>query len=240
MTLNSSRGSPAFKKTLALLGFLLIAPVPTLGVWFAAFESSDSYGAVLWVAAKVWLLFVPVLWWRWVQKQPIAVPAPSRRALTWGAGSGFLMAVGIFGAYWLLARPVIDFTALAGLMASFSLDSVWTYLGLVVYLTLVNSLVEEYVFRWFMQVQLNALMPAIAAAAGSAAVFTLHHTVVLAAYIPWGFNVLASLGIFLGAMIWSWMYRKTENLWSAYISHIGADIGVFAIGYHVLFVAGSA
>ena len=239
MTATVSRGSPALTKSLALIGFLLVAPIPTLGVWFAAFESNNSLGAALWMAAKLWLLFVPVLWWRWVQKQPIAIPAPSVRALKWGAGSGLLMALGIFGAYWLLARPVIDFTALAGLMASFSLDSVWTYLGLVVYLTLVNSLVEEYVFRWFMQTQLNQIVPVIGAAAGAAAVFTLHHTVVLAAYIPWQFNLLASLGIFLGSMIWSWMYRKTGNLWSAYISHIGADIGVFAIGYHVLFIMGT-
>lgn len=231
------RESSAISKKNALLGFLLLAPAPTLGVWFAAFEASNPFGAALWVVAKIWLLIGPAFWWCLVQKQSIHLPQLSRQALIWGAVSGFVMAVIIFGAYWLIARPMIDFSDLSDLMVSFSLDSVWAYLGLVVYLTLINSLVEEYVFRWFMQTQLGWLMPAILASVCSAAVFTLHHTVVLSAYVPWVYNVLASVGIFSGAMIWAWMYRKTGSLWSAYISHIGADIGVFAIGYHVLFVA---
>lgn len=219
------------------MGVLILAPMPTLGVWFAAFESANPLGAALWALAKVWLLIGPLIWWRLVQKQPIVLPKPASQALIWGGVSGLSMAVVIFGAYWFIARPMIDFSALTELMARFSLNSVWMYLGLVTYLTLVNSLVEEYVFRWFMQTQLATLMPALVAAACSAAIFTLHHTVVLTAYIPWQFNLLASLGIFSGAMIWSWMYRRTGNLWSAYISHIGADIGVFAIGFHVLFIA---
>lgn len=237
MTVLASLKSEHITRKSALLGLLFIAPVPTIGVWFAAFEATSDLGATIWAFAKVWLLIGPVLWWRLVQRQPLSIPKPDRTSVWLGMSTGTVLALIIIGAYWFIGRPFIDFSALADLMNTFGLDNVPQYLGLVVYLTLVNSLIEEYVFRWFMQKQLTRFMPGAIAVLAAAAIFTLHHTVVLSAYIPVLFNVLASLGVFTGALIWSWLYYRTGNLWSAYISHIGADIGVFVVGYLALFSA---
>lgn len=220
----------------AALGLALLAPAPTIGVWFAAFASTDSAGALVWTLAKVWLLAGPLLWWTLVQRQRPTVPVPDAPSLRWGGASGLILCGVIIAAYWLIGRRAIDFSGLSALMASLSLDTVPRYVALVAYLTLINSLIEEYVFRWFMQTQLRRLLPDALAVVLSALIFTLHHTVVLSAYIPGLFNALASLGVFAGALIWSWLYYRTGNLWTAYISHIGADIGVFLVGYHALFV----
>ena len=116
------------------------------------------------------------------------------------------------------------------------IDSAIKYFGLVLYLTLINSLIEEYVFRWFMIEQLKKLVPAVAAVLLSALIFMAHHTVVLVAYVPWHFNVLASVGVLTGGLLWSFLYFKYRQIWPSYFSHIGADIGVFLIGYHALFL----
>ena len=47
--------------------------------------------------------------------------------------------------------------------------------------------------------------------------------------------MLGSLGVFLGGVIWSWIYLVYRNLWAAYVSHVAADIVIFGIGYTLLF-----
>lgn len=221
----------------ALIGLLLIAPVPTVGVWFGALSETGSLGGAIWAVAKVWLLIGPALWWWFAQKQPVRWPKVSGEGLLVGTLSGAVLAIVIFGAYWVIARPNMDFADLSGMLREVGITSVTQYLMLVCYLTLVNALIEEYVFRWFMVTQLSTLVSGRWAVLLSALVFTVHHTLVLTVYVPWHFNLLASLGVFTGALIWSAMFFKYRTVWPSYVSHIGADIGVFLIGYHALFVS---
>ena len=219
----------------ALLGLLLIAPVPSIGVWFAAFSSNPEFGRLVWSAAKLWLMTGPLVCWVAINRQKVRLPFFDYRGLIAGLLSAILLALVIIIAYWLFARPYVDFTALQSMLTGVGVDSVSKYLLLALYLTLVNSLMEEYVYRWFIYTQLAALIPKMAAVVCSAVIFTLHHTLVLSAYIPWGFNLLASLGVFTGGLIWSCLYARYYRIWPAYISHIGADIGVFVVGYLALY-----
>jgi len=225
----------SYSRRSAILGLLFIAPVPTIGVWFAAFGSTGEMGSQIWAVAKIWMLFGPVLWWFLVQKQSIKISVPDLRGIGIAALSGAMLATIIIVSYWLLGRSNIDFSQMQSLLHTAGIDSVWKYILLVLYLTVVNSLIEEYVFRWFMYRQLSKIVAPIAAVVISGLIFTVHHTVVLAAYIPWYFNALASLGVLTGGLVWSYLYYRYGKIWPAYISHIGADIGVFVIGYDALF-----
>ncbi len=49
--------------------------------------------------------------------------------------------------------------------------------------------------------------------------------------------VLASLGIGIGGVTWSWLYLTYRNIWAAYVSHIFADVVIFGIGYVLIFRA---
>lgn len=221
---------------LALIAVLLLAPVPSIGVWFAAYADPDGIGPSVWALAKIWLFVFPVLYWRFVQKQPTRIQ-PKMDGLLVGAASGGLLAVIIIGSYWLIARPMIDFGSLRTLMTDTGIQTVNQYLMLVLYLTFINSLIEEYVFRWFLFEQLSRLISPLLAVGASGLIFMGHHTLVLTAYIPWQFNLLASLGVLTGGLLWSWLYYRYDRVWPAYLSHIGADIGVFVIGYDAVFVA---
>jgi membrane protease YdiL (CAAX protease family) len=221
----------------ALIALCLLAPVPTLGVWFAAFSDNPQLGSFIWSAAKVILLLGPIAWWILVQREPLKLPVIKVEGLLIGLISGAVLALVIFSSYWFIARPVMSFEPLQSMLQGVGINSVKSYLLLALYLTLINSLIEEYVFRWFFYSQLERLMPSLAAVFVSALIFTIHHTVVLVAYVPWHFNALASIGVFTGGLIWSYLYYRYGHIWPSYLSHIGADIGVFCIGYHALFVA---
>ncbi|MDX1342264.1 MAG: CPBP family intramembrane glutamic endopeptidase [Reinekea sp.] len=219
----------------ALIGLILVAPIPTLGVGLAVFGNGGVLSSIVWMFAKIWLLVGPGLWWILVQKHPIERPTIHSKGLIPGVLSGLILGLIIFSAYWFIARPYMDFSALRAFTTQVGITSVSIYLGLVLYLTVVNSLIEEYVFRWFMIEQLTVWLSPIAAIMASAIIFTVHHTVVLSAYIPWYFNLLASVGVLTGGVLWSFLYQRYGQIWPSYLSHIGADVGVFLIGYHALF-----
>ena len=99
-------------------------------------------------------------------------------------------------------------------------------------------MLEEYIFRFFFYRQLENLFNikwlAVILAAG---IFTLHHSVVLSAYLPIMHNILASLGIFGAGVIWSGLYAKYRSVWIPFISHAFADMAVFGIGAYLIFQA---
>jgi len=101
--------------------------------------------------------------------------------------------------------------------------------------TLVNSLMEEYVYRWFVLRQLRAVTTDLVAVLGSALVFTAHHVVAVSVYLTPALTVMASLGVFLGGAAWSWLYLRYRSIWPPWISHVLADVAVFVIGWHLLF-----
>ena len=224
-----------FSPLSALLALLLIGPAPTLGVWAALYLWPGPIGSALWSAAKIWFLLAPALWWYLLQGQRWQWPRWPQQGVAVGIISGLLMCALILGSYLLLAHNQLDMSAMRSAVATAGLDTPARYLALVVYWTAFNSLVEEYVFRWFLFRQAEKLLPATLAVVAVALLFTAHHTLALSAYVPWQYNLLASLGVCGGGLIWSWCYLRYRSIWPGYLSHIGADIGVFGAGYLALF-----
>lgn len=219
----------------ALLALLLIGPAPTLGVWAALYLWPGALGSALWTAAKIWFVLAPALWWLFVQRQRWQWPRWPEQGITFGVLSGLAMAGLILGAYLLLAHERIDMSAMRAAVATAGLDTPGRYLALVAYWVCINSLVEEYAFRWFLFRQAEQLLPGWLAVLLVALIFTAHHSLALAVYVPWQYNLLASVGVAIGGVIWSWCYLRYRSVWPGYLSHIGADIGVFGAGYLALF-----
>ena len=71
-----------------------------------------------------------------------------------------------------------------------------------------------------------------------AAGFTLHHTLAIALYLSLPGIILASIGIFVGSLIWSALYARKGGLWLAWIAHIGADLAIFGIAIYMAAQAG--
>ena len=96
-------------------------------------------------------------------------------------------------------------------------------------------MLEEYVFRWFITSKLEQILggkwrPILL----SAGIFTLHHTIALAFFIdPLG-NALASLGVFIGGVIFSWIYVQYRSIWVAWVAHALADVAIFAIAWQLI------
>ncbi|MBX2851202.1 MAG: CPBP family intramembrane metalloprotease [Phycisphaeraceae bacterium] len=228
------------------LALLLLVPAPTIGVLCAMFLFPDTwYGQTIHLAAKAWLLTLPLIWVFFVERGKLCLPKLKWEGMPIGIISGLAILGVIIGAWELFAHSMIDVAVFKDKMTEVGLSSPARYLAFAAAVTFINALLEEYVWRWFVYTNwfeaLKGLKGSVKAVAIPGAIvlaglcFMLHHTIAMSLYFDWQVNALASFGVFSGGVIWSIIYLKTKNLYSAYVSHIFADIALFYVGYRVAF-----
>jgi len=218
----------------AWLALALLVPAPSLGVLAGMYLAPGITSRVLFLICKAWVLLLPALWWLLVEKQRPSWSPLRRGGLLIGATSGVAIAAAILTTFFVV-RPWISPGPLLEAAHGMALDSPTAYLWAAAGWIGVNSLLEEYVYRWFILTRCEVLMPPAAAVAASALIFTLHHVLALRVYLGPGLTALASLGVFLGGATWSWCYARYRSIWPGWLSHILADAAVFWIGWRLLF-----
>ena len=227
---------PTQKK--ALLALCLLVPAPTIGVVMSMIVPATrgtALGQGIYAVSKMWLLALPLIWLIWVDRQKISFSPLKKGGMTMGLISGIVVALTIYGAWFFFGQALIDPQNLKEQVAANGIGSPARYLLLAAYLTLINALLEEYVWRWFVFKKFEALTGGAFAVLGSALCFTLHHVVALKAQMGWGVTILGSAGVCVGGLIWSWLYHRYRSIWPGYLSHLLADAAIFVAGWQILF-----
>jgi hypothetical protein len=218
----------------ALVALALLVPAPTLGVAVAMWWWPGPWGRGVYFAAKVWIVALPLIWHLVVEGRRPSWSPIQRGGLGTGAALGVLSAAAIVAAYVLL-RHSIDPAAVHTKILEMGLETPTRFIAASAGWILVNSLVEEVVWRWFVTSRWQQLVATPAAIGLSALCFTLHHVVALAAYLPFALVLLASTGVFLAGAMWSWLWARTGSIWPAWIAHVAADAAIFTVGYLLVF-----
>lgn len=228
------------------LALLLLVPAPSIGVLFAMHLMPDTaIGKSVHLSAKVWLFVFPILWLLLVERVRLRLPRWSWDGMGAGLITGGLILAIIVGGWELIGKDLVDATVFREGMSKIGLDTPIKFLGFAAAVTFINALLEEYVWRWFVytkwfEVLSGFNLPAKAvvipgAIALAGVCFVAHHSLAMHVYFGWQANALASLGIFIGGVLWSILYLKYKNIYAAYVSHIFADVALFYVGYRVAF-----
>ena len=223
------------------MALILLVPAPSIGVLAAMYILPGSIGQAIFSISKVWLLALPLLWLMLVDRQRPRLPRPRSAGLTMGLITGGIIFLGIWAIYLLVGSRWIDADFVRQQAMEVGLSTPTIYIAASLYFCIINSLLEEYVWRWFAFTRCERLLPSTtggraAAVLLAAAFFTLHHVLALLVYFDPFVAALASLGVFIGGATWSWLYLRYRNLYAAWISHILADAIIFAIGYRLIFM----
>ncbi|MBU0639731.1 MAG: CPBP family intramembrane metalloprotease [Planctomycetes bacterium] len=224
--------SPA--KAHALLALLLLVPVASLGTSMGLWITPGLLGQGVYLASKIWILILPALWLIFIDRERPSLSPPRRGGFLFGIASGLAISAAIVVAYYLLAAGQLDPAALRALAVANGFDRFAVYVGFAAYLILVNSLLEEYVWRWFVYTRWEALLHKRVAAVAAALCFTLHHVLALRSFLPWGLTILGASGVFVGGVVWSWSYGRYRSIWPGYLSHALVDAAILAVGWRLL------
>jgi len=224
-------------RTKSIVAILMIGFVPSISVFFSL-EIIDNERAsqLFFLFCKLWIFLIPTIWYLRIDKDSISKKIPSQEGLTMGLITGVGMSI-IIIIIWYIFDSTLDIDQMVSKLQSKGLSNINLYFLGMFYWIFINSLLEEYVFRWFITTKSQIIFKNdIAAIIFSASLFTLHHAIALHLFgFIWWQTILASFGLLSAAAIWSWLYIRYRSIWVCWLSHAICDVAVFSIGFIILF-----
>ena len=151
-------------------------------------------------------------------------------ALALGAGVYAL----ILGGYFLL-RGVIDFSPVLDNLPQGVTRATFPLVAL--YISLVNSLLEEFFFRGFAFLALREQAAEGTAALFSALAFALYHTAMMLGWFPLPVFLLALAGLTVGGLLFNWLDRRHGSICTSWLTHMFANFAINTVGF-LLFAGG--
>jgi uncharacterized protein len=223
-------------KKLALWALAGIVPVTSIGALSSAVIAPGGLGQMVAIGCGLWLVLFPWLWQKFIEKQPLVLGLrPTELNLAVGAMLGLAMGVLILGSYWLVGRHWLDVADIRARVAAMQLNVPLMVFGFGTFQTLINSGIEEYVWRWFVFQKCEVVWGQQRAVWISAVFFTLHHIVLLAAYCKdWWLVAIGSLAVFVAGVIWARCFQVFRSIFPCYLSHLAADLALQIASWHVL------
>lgn len=231
---------PDRKKLWLALWPAILLPLIGALVYFVMFPGT-VLGRAIYGVDKVLLFFWPFLATRWILGQRLSRECPARGNLLSSLVTGTAFGALAVGLMWFLLNHSAYF---GGRIADgvpmirqriADMGVLEHYLAFGVFLSLVNSALEEFFWRWFVYGNLRHVTRPALAHLGAAVAFSLHHFVVLDQFFSSGFAFLLSLCVGCGGLVWSLLYARYGTVWGSWLSHAMVDIGFLALAYPLIF-----
>jgi uncharacterized protein len=225
-------------RTAAALLPAMVLPFAASLFYFVLFSDHPA-ARVLYAATKVFTVLWPWVALRFILREPFPGPVAGVRrwvrALPLGALVGALVVAAFAVALRTGLGSVVDGTAGAIGTKARQLGILDHYWAFALFLSLANSLVEEYYWRWFLFGRLRLVLPRWPSHLVAAAAFAAHHAVVTTQFLPLGWGLAAAAAVALGGLIMSTLYERQGTVAGAWACHLLADLGIMGIGYRLLF-----
>lgn len=152
-------------------------------------------------------------------------------ATAFGLGAGLYVL--ILGAYFCV-RNFFDFSSIAVNLTQNAGVTKDNFLYVSLYISFVNSLLEEFFFRGFLFLNLKKLSPRRFAYLCSAAAFALYHVAMMTGWFSWWLWVLVMTGLTVGGMIFNWLNEKLNCIYVSWLVHMFANFAINTIGFILL------
>ena len=220
-----------------LIAILLVGFIPSASVIFGIeIIENELLSQLFFVSCKIWIFLVPTIWYFKVEKKQFSKNLPTKEGIVWGLTTGVIMSI-IILITWFLFNETLDIDGMVEILQSKGLDNIDLYVLGMFYWIFINSLLEEYVFRWFITTKSSELFSSdTIGIIFSAIMFTLHHAIALHLFgFLWWQTIIACFGLLSAAVIWSWLYIRYRSIWVCWLSHAICDVAVFGIGYTILY-----
>ena len=185
-------------------------------------------------AIKVVLfLLVPAIYFISNREERIALKGilvPNRKSLLIALGLGVVLYGIIVGGYFLL-RNSFDFSGIAGKLTADTGVSAENFLWVSLYISLVNSFLEELFFRGFGFLLLGRVGSQKLAFVFSALMFALYHSCMTLGYYHFGIFALILFALFVAGCFFNALGAKSKSIYPSWFVHMFANFGINTVGF---------
>ena len=163
---------------------------------------------------------------------------PDLKPLFRGSRKGLFLALGlalplyflILLGYFLL-KNVFDFSNVtASLTGNIGVNRD-NFVFVAVYISFVNSLLEEFFFRGFAYQECKKLFSPKSASVFSAAAFSLYHIAMMGGWFSTGVFVITLIGLFAGGLIFNYLNDLGGSIYPSWFLHMSANFAINTIGF---------
>ena len=214
--------------------------LPAVGsVFYFHLWHGTTAANLLYSGVKLFTVVYPVICAVWLLRIPLPFKGQSLRFHIRAVPAGIVLGLAIVGVAIVLLQTPLGPVVIesAGTMREHLAGTMWLnyFIPLALALSLVHSLIEEVYWRWFVYGQLCLLIPKGWALILGGLAFSLHHVIVLLQFFEPAVALPFSACVGIGGVFWSLMMDRQKTLAGAWISHLVVDLGMFGIGYWLLF-----
>ena len=153
-----------------------------------------------------------------------------REGLLPALGLGAAVYAVILGGYFLL-RGWIDFSGIVDSLSSGAGVNKNNFLFVSLYISFINSLLEEFFFRGFLFANLKASSTCRFAYIFSSLMFALYHVAMMIGWFHPAVTLLLIAGLTAGGMIFNFLNEKQENICTSWLVHMFANFAINTVGF---------
>ncbi len=154
----------------------------------------------------------------------------NKSGIFWALGLGVAVYTVILGAF-LIFRNVFDFSGLTASLTSTTGVNKENFIFVAVYISFINSLLEEFFFRGFSFLTLKEMSGRKSAYIISSLFFALYHIAMMIGWFALPVVILSMIGLFVGGIIFNFFNEKYNNIYLSWVIHMFANFATNTIGF---------
>lgn len=141
-----------------------------------------------------------------------------------------LVYVIILGGYFLL-KDVFDFSSITTSLTNNIGVTGNNFIFVSLYISFVNSLLEEFFFRGFAFLTLKKITSRKFAYLFSATVFAVYHIAMMIGWFGFDLFLIIMAGLFVGGLIFNYLNERSSTVYPSWLVHMFANFAINTIGF---------
>lgn len=151
-----------------------------------------------------------------------------------GIGKALFLGIGIFililGGYFLLSC-FMDFSGIVGALSENAGVGKGNFLFVALYISFINSLLEEFFFRGFLFINLKKQLHRWQAYLISSLAFSAYHVAMMIGWYDLWLFLLILVGLMIGGVIFNYLDENQETIYTSWFTHMFANFAINTIGF---------
>ena len=183
-------------------------------------------------AVKIVLfLLIPLIYGIFDKKCDVkTILKPDKKGILVAVCLGVLVYAVVLGGYFAF-KDIFDFSALTGSLNETTGVNKSNFLWVAIYISFVNSFLEEFFFRGFAFITLKKFVSGKVAYVFSSFAFALYHIAMMIGWFGLPVILISLAGLFAGGMIFNRLDDKPGNIYLSWLTHMFANFATNTIGF---------